>query len=178
MAGHILFQTAIGHCGIAWSDKGIVRTALPADDIATTLHALNRQEMSVCCTTPPEVVSTIERISSLLAGGADNLQSVALDWRGVPDFEARVYAATRMIGPGQTSTYGAIARALGDATLARAVGQALGRNPWPIIVPCHRVLAAGGKSGGFSAPGGVSTKRRMLAIESVHCPREGDLFGP
>ena len=95
------------------------------------------------------------------------LSRIDLDMSAVPDFEQRVYAETRSIPPGETLTYGDIATRLGDVGLSRAVGQALGRNPFAIVVPCHRVLAAGGKSGGFSAVGGVDTKRRLLEIEGA-----------
>ena len=107
----------------------------------------------------------IAGIGELLAGKAFDLLAVPIDLEQVPDFNARVFAIARAIRPGQTSTYGEIATRLGDRLLARDVGAALGRNPWPIVVPCHRVTAAGGKLGGFSARGGVNTKVRLLAIE-------------
>jgi methylated-DNA-[protein]-cysteine S-methyltransferase len=117
---------------------------------------------------PPDVEQAIERIRALLSGSAVDLASVPLDMSAVNPFERRVYDVARTIPPGQTLTYGQIAARLGDPLLARDVGQALGRNPFPIVVPCHRVLAAGGKLGGFSAPGGVATKQRLLAIEQAH----------
>ena len=104
---------------------------------------------------------------SLLAGEKRDLTSVALDMADVPDFNRKVYDIARAIAPGETLTYGEIAIKLGDRLLAQDVGQALGRNPFPIIVPCHRVLAAGRKAGGFSAPGGVNTKLKMLTIEGA-----------
>lgn len=171
-----LFPTPIGVCGIAWGPEGIVGTSLPGRTDADTEHALLAGTSAMRRPPSCEGAEAIRRITGLLSGHDDDLASVRLDWRQASGLEARVYVATRLIAPGRTSTYGDIAAGLGDALLARSVGQALGRNPWPIIVPCHRVLAAGGKSGGFSAPGGVSTKRRMLAIESVHAAREGDLF--
>ena len=107
------------------------------------------------------------RIVALFEGARDDLRDLPLDTRSVPPFHLEVYEATRRIAPGETCTYGEIAKAIGSPGAARAVGGALGKNPFPIVVPCHRVLAAGGKSGGFSAPGGVDTKWRMLALEGA-----------
>ena len=103
----------------------------------------------------------------MLAGQSRDLSGIAIDDADVPQFNRRVFAIARAIPPGQTITYGEIAERLGDKALARAVGQALGENPVPLIVPCHRVLAAGGKIGGFSASGGVVTKLRLLTIEGA-----------
>ena len=118
-------------------------------------------------TPPPEVQGVIDRIVALLRGEASDLSSIPLDMDQVPAFHRRVYEAARAIPPGMTLSYGDIAARAGAPGAARAVGQALGRNPFPIVVPCHRVLAAGGKIGGFSAQGGIATKRRMLAIEGA-----------
>ena len=107
------------------------------------------------------------RIVALLNGMPDDLADVLIDLAGVPAFDRRVYAVARSILPGATLTYGEVALRLGEPHAARAVGQALGANPWPIVVPCHRVLAAGGKAGGFSAPGGLRTKLRLLQIEGA-----------
>ena len=109
----------------------------------------------------------IDGITALLRGEARDLTGVAIDNEGVPEFNARVYAIARTIPPGETLTYGEIAERLGDRTLAREVGTALGQNPCPLVMPCHRVLAAGGKTGGFSASGGVVTKLRLLSIEGA-----------
>ena len=114
---------------------------------------------------PAEIQHAIDAMVALLAGELKDLSGVRLDTAGVPDFNMRVYDVARSIPAGATLTYGEIAERLGDRALARDVGVALGQNPFPIIVPCHRVLAAGGRTGGFSAPGGVSTKMRMLTIE-------------
>jgi methylated-DNA-[protein]-cysteine S-methyltransferase len=116
------------------------------------------------------VLAAIEGIVALLDGQAHDLSTVVLDMDRVPEFHRRVYQITRTIAPGATLSYGDIAIRLGNAALARNVGQALGRNPFPIIVPCHRVVAAGGKLGGFSARGGTAMKRRLLAIEAGHAP--------
>jgi methylated-DNA-[protein]-cysteine S-methyltransferase len=109
----------------------------------------------------------IARIVALLGGEAADLDSIAIDMSAVADFDQRVYEVTRRVPRGQTTSYGEVAARLGDSGAARAVGQALGRNPFPLIVPCHRVLAAKGRPGGFSAHGGVLTKLRLLAIEGA-----------
>jgi methylated-DNA-[protein]-cysteine S-methyltransferase len=116
---------------------------------------------------PPEIAQAIAAIVALLRGEAADLSAIALDFDAVPPFHRRVYALTRAIGPGSTRTYGELAVALGEPGSARAVGQALRRNPFPIVVPCHRVLAAGGRCGGFSAPGGTATKLELLEIEGA-----------
>jgi methylated-DNA-[protein]-cysteine S-methyltransferase len=113
------------------------------------------------------VQDVIDDIVALLAGEPRDLSGVVLDMTGVPEFHRRVYDVARRIPPGATSTYGAIATALGDRLLARDVGEALGNNPFPIVVPCHRVVAADGRLGGFSANGGVATKRKLLLIEKA-----------
>jgi methylated-DNA-[protein]-cysteine S-methyltransferase len=115
----------------------------------------------------PQLEHVIERIRGLLSGGRDDLADIALDLTEIPPFHRRVYELARAIRPGSTRSYGEIATALGEPHAARAVGQALGANPFPIIVPCHRVLAAGAKAGGFSAPGGTRTKLRLLEIEGA-----------
>lgn len=112
----------------------------------------------------------MRRIRRLLAHGDDDLASVALDCDGVPEFDRRVYALARAVRPGATTTYGALAALAGDAGAARAVGLAMARNPFPIVVPCHRVLGASGALVGFSAHGGLDTKRRLLAIERAAEP--------
>ena len=115
----------------------------------------------------PETQRAIDGIVALLRGEPIDLTGVPIDNEDTPTFNAKVYAIARNIPPGRTMTYGEIAERLGDRLLARDVGTALGQNPCPIIMPCHRVLAAGGKTGGFSAPGGVVTKLRLLSIEGA-----------
>jgi methylated-DNA-[protein]-cysteine S-methyltransferase len=112
-----------------------------------------------------------------LAGQPQHLRELPLRMQGLGAFEQQVYTEARRLDPGQTCSYGELARRIGQASAARAVGAALGANPWPLIVPCHRVLAAGGKLGGFSAPGGVEAKRVLLLLESEMVPRAGDWFG-
>jgi methylated-DNA-[protein]-cysteine S-methyltransferase len=176
-SGFALFDTAIGRCGIAWGERGVAGVQLPeAGEAETRARMLHRFPAAGEAAPPPEVHRAIERIVALLRGEAGDLAGVALDMDHVPEFHRRVYEAARAIPPGQTLSYGDIARQVGAPGAARAVGQALGRNPFPIVVPCHRVLAAGGKIGGFSAQGGIATKRRMLAIEGARLDGGGELF--
>jgi len=165
---YTLFDTAIGTCGIVWGEHGLTGVHLPEANPARTRAGLERRFPGAVPTEPPaDVQAAVDGIVALLRGEKRDLREIALDLAGVPAFNRRVYELTRTIEPGSTLTYGDIARRLASPGTARAVGQALGQNPWPIVVPCHRVLAADGRMGGFSAPGGVSTKRRMLEIEGV-----------
>ena len=166
--GYTLFDTPIGRCGLVWGGHGLLGVALPAANETMTRHRLERHfPLAREAPVPAEVERTVMRIVALLNGTPDDLADVAIDLAGVPEFNCRVYAVARSILPGATRTYGEVALRLGEPHAARAVGQALGANPWPIVVPCHRVLAAGGKAGGFSAPGGLRTKLRLLQIEGA-----------
>lgn len=165
---YALFDTAIGTCGIIWSARGIAGVQLPEKDMAAMRARLRRRHPLAQEAVPPaDVQAAVDRIMHLLAGERCDLAGVTVDDAAIPAFNRRVYAVARTIPPGETMTYGEIAEQLGDKTLARAVGQAMGENPTPLIVPCHRVLAANGKSGGFSAAGGVVTKLRLLSIEGA-----------
>jgi methylated-DNA-[protein]-cysteine S-methyltransferase len=169
--GFQLFDTTIGRCGIGWSERGIAVLQLPeARDSATRVRVLNRCPDAHEESAPPDIQDAIDRITALMRGEPSALSLLVLDMHNVPPFHQRVYTVARRIPPGTTLTYGQVAMRLGEPGAARAVGQALGRNPFAIIVPCHRVLAAGGKTGGFSANGGVRTKLRMLAIERARLP--------
>ena len=172
-----LFDTPIGICGIEWGPRGINGLQLPMGSDEKT-RARIRQRRGDIGEAPPtdEVQRAIDRIVKLLAGERDDLRDIALDLDGVPEFNRGVYDIARTIPPGKTMTYGDIARKLGGVELSRDVGQALGRNPCPIVVPCHRVLAAGQKPGGFSAKGGVDTKLKMLAIEGAAVNHTPSLF--
>jgi methylated-DNA-[protein]-cysteine S-methyltransferase len=165
--GVALFDTALGRCGIAWGERGIVGVQLPEAAGAERGRLLRRFPDSVEAPPPPDVQQAVLGITALLAGGSPDLDSIALDMGAVAEFDRCVYEATRRIPRGATRTYGEVAAEIGDPGAARAVGQALGRNPFPVIVPCHRVLAAAGRPGGFTAHGGVATKLRMLAIEGA-----------
>jgi methylated-DNA-[protein]-cysteine S-methyltransferase len=175
--GFALFQTAIGACGIAWGERGVIGVQLPGRSEAATRAQLRRRFPDAPETVPPpEAQRAIAAIVALLAGEQRELADVALDMTGVPAFERRVYEVARGIAPGATLTYGEIAARLDAPGDARAVGEALGRNPFPIVVPCHRVLAAGGKVGGFSANGGIATKLRLLSIEGARTSAAPMLF--
>jgi methylated-DNA-[protein]-cysteine S-methyltransferase len=166
-SAYALFETTIGRCGIAWGDRGVIGVQLPESggEAGTRARVLRRFPDAQEGSPPPEVQEAIDGIVELLHGEASDLAAVALDMDGVPEFNRRVYEVARSIPPGSTLTYGEVAARLGDRGAARAVGRALGQNPFALIVPCHRVLAAGGGIGGFSAGGGVTTKRRLLTIE-------------
>lgn len=172
--GVTLFETAIGRCGLAWRAQGIAGVQLPEPAGAERARLFRRFPDALEGTPPSLVVDAIARIVLHLAGESPDLDSIELDMTGVPPFDRRVYQITRAIRRGRTRSYGSIAAELGDSGAARAVGQSLGRNPFPIIVPCHRVLAAAGRPGGFSAHGGVVTKLRLLAIEGAPGNQEFD----
>lgn len=175
--GSAMFDTAIGVCGIVWGERGVAGVYLPERSERETRARLGRRFPTAVETAPPPViVAAIEAIASLLAGHRTDLDHVGLDLGGVPAFDAHVYAAARAIRPGTTLTYGAVAERIGAPGAAREVGEALGRNPFPLVVPCHRVVASGGKLGGFSAHGGVVTKRRLLEIERARSTTGPDLF--
>lgn len=172
------FDTALGAVGIAWNDRGVACVQLPESNARATLARLARRFPAAREATPPtDVQRAIEAIAASLRGVATDLGGIALDMRGVSDFDRRVYEAARGIPFGRTRSYGEIAAQLGEPQSARDVGTALGRNPFSIVVPCHRVLAAGGKLGGFSARGGVATKLRLLSIEGVQMAGTSPLFG-
>lgn len=161
--------TAIGSCSIAWGARGITGVQLPEhDEAATRARMASRFPSSAEADAPPVVQQAMDAITALLRGTpteSTDLRDIVLDMDGVPPFRQRVYAVARGISPGETVTYGELARQLGEPGAARAVGQALGQNPFAPVVPCHRILAADGRSGGFSANGGTDTKLRMLLME-------------
>jgi methylated-DNA-[protein]-cysteine S-methyltransferase len=174
---YALFPTEIGTCAIAWGQRGVVAIELPAgDDSRTRARMLRRWPQAAQARPTEDINRWIGDIVALFTGEARGLTDVSLDMTDIPEFNRRVYEVARAIPPGATRTYGEIAAELGDPLLARAVGQALGQNPFPIVIPCHRVLAAHGSIGGFSAPGGAHTKVRMLAIEGVQVGEQLALF--
>jgi methylated-DNA-[protein]-cysteine S-methyltransferase len=169
-----LFETPIGPCGIAWGKHGIIGVQLPETrESATRARLLRRFPDADEAAPPPPIRQAIERIVALLRGEAVDLSSLPLDMTGVPELHRQVYEIARTIPPGATLSYGEIAARLDNRNLAREVGQALGQNPFAIVVPCHRVVTSDGRLGGFSASGGVQTKLRMLAIEGA--PMAGTL---
>jgi methylated-DNA-[protein]-cysteine S-methyltransferase len=173
-----LFDTAIGRCGIAWNARGIVGVQLPERRDDATRVRLTRKFPDATEATPPDHVrQVIDGIIAVLRGEKRDLSGAALDMEGVPGFHQQIYAVARSIPTGATLSYGDIATRLGDRSAAREVGEAMGQNPFPIIVPCHRVLAAGGKLGGFSAHGGITTKLRLLEIERAQIGEAPTLFG-
>jgi methylated-DNA-[protein]-cysteine S-methyltransferase len=163
--GLFLFDTPIGRCGLGWSARGIATVQLPDHDDGRLLARLRQRLPDAPLASPPQAVRlAAERTQRLLRGERDDLQDVLLDMGGITAFHQCVYVRARAIPPGRTITYGELAADIGAPGAARAVGQALGLNPFAPIVPCHRILAAASRSGGFSAPGGVDTKLRMLLI--------------
>jgi methylated-DNA-[protein]-cysteine S-methyltransferase len=163
---YCLFDTAIGPCAIAWSDDGVVSSALPeADAVAQRARMSKRYPDAIEGEPPRKIASAIDGIRAMFAGAKCDLSGIDLDMRGVPPFNRRVFEIARAIPHGATLTYGDIALRLGDPSLSRAVGRALGENPFPPIVPCHRIVSADGKMHGFSAAGGVALKLRMLQLE-------------
>jgi methylated-DNA-[protein]-cysteine S-methyltransferase len=178
-AGFALFDTAIGRCGVVWRETGLIGVQLPeTGEEAAHLRLVKR--FPGAASGPPGAAAqeAISRITAFLAGTPDDFMSLTLDEAGVGAFERAVYRETRAIPAGATATYGAIATALGDVHQSRRVGQALGRNPWPIVIPCHRVTGAGGWMGGFSAPGGRDTKLRLLELEGALAAETLPLFAP
>lgn len=161
-----VFNTALGEFGIGWTEAGVARLQLPGMDHVALLQRINRGQAQGGEPTRA-IEDVINRIEDYAEGEAVDFSNVPLDLAGIPAFNRRAYELLLKIGWGETTTYGALARELGDVTLSRAVGAAMGANPIPLIVPCHRVLASDGRPGGFSAPGGAESKIRMLALEGV-----------
>ena len=175
--GYALFDTALGCCGVAWSAQGLLALQLPEADAAMTRARL-RPRVPNAIETPPSALAqqAIDGVTALLRGDAVDLSLLPLDLRGVPALHARIYDIVRRIPCGRTLSYGQVAEQLGERQLARAVGQAMARNPFAPVVPCHRVLGANGQPGGFSARGGLRTKLQLLLIERAQLSSEPDLF--
>ncbi|MGA2450095.1 MAG: methylated-DNA--[protein]-cysteine S-methyltransferase [Polyangiaceae bacterium] len=164
-----LFDTAAGRCAIAWTDRGVVTVRLVADDPSMKMDLMTRWPGAVEATPDRVVRRAISALVGHLAGDskAASMMTIPLDMSDISDFARRVYEELRRVPSGATVTYGELADRVGAAGAARAVGQAVRRNPFLVVVPCHRVLGSGGRVGGFSAPGGVVTKKALLAIEGV-----------
>jgi methylated-DNA-[protein]-cysteine S-methyltransferase len=167
---YIIFETVGGYCGIAWSNVGITRFQLPTRSAEAAERNLLRRLPEAAPGEPTaEVVEAVAAVKRYFEGEKIDFSDVRLDLDGQEEFFKQIYAATRRVGWGHTTTYGTLAKELGAGPeAARDVGQAMARNPVPLIIPCHRVLAADGKVGGFSAPGGSAAKIRMLELEGVH----------
>ena len=167
---YVVFETAGGFCGIAWNDVGITRFQLPTRTAEATERLMRRRAPGAePSAPPPEVAEAVAAVKRYFAGEETDFSNLRLDLGEQDPFFAQIYAAARRVGWGHTTTYGALAKELGAGPeAARDVGQAMATNPVALIIPCHRVLAAGGKLGGFSAPGGSKTKLRMLELEGVH----------
>lgn len=167
-AHYTIFDTAIGRCGISWRSDRAVAFALPGSSSETMAAHLTRRHPDAMPGDPPPLIhDAIDATRRLIEGERADLAFIAVELVDSSDFERRVYEALREVGPGETVTYGELAERVGSPGAARAVGMAMARNPIPVIIPCHRVLASGGRSGGFSAPGGVTTKFRLLQIEQA-----------
>jgi methylated-DNA-[protein]-cysteine S-methyltransferase len=175
--GYALFPTAIGVCGLAWSEAGVIAVCFPERTGAATAARLSRRAPDLDeAEPPPAIAEAIGAITALLEDGRTDLQAIVLDMDGIERSGRPILEAARLIPPGATMTYGELAVAAGQPGAARAVGAAMARNPFPIVVPCHRVLAAGGGFGGFSAPGGLESKARLLTIERAATSDAPSLF--
>lgn len=179
---YTIFETAAGFCGLAWNGGSVTRFQLPGHGRDETERLLRRRLTDAKPGVPPEEIQTvIDAVQRYFAGEAIDFSAVPVDLDGQDDFFKDIYTALRQVGWGQTTTYGALAKQLGAGPeAARNVGVAMARNPVALIIPCHRCLAAGGKLGGFSAPGGSDTKLKMLELEGVHLgkpePEQPSLF--
>lgn len=176
-----LFETALGTCAVAWGPRGLLAARLPAVEGGDLAARLRKAVPGAIPGTPEgETAAAIAGIRALLSGERRDLLEIRLDMAATGPFDRAVYAIARAIPPGRTLTYGQVAKRLPPDVMTemppsivpRAVGQSLGRNPWPIVVPCHRVMAAAGGTGGFSAPGGVDTKLALLRIEGASLPAQ------
>ena len=167
---HTLFPTVLGTCGLAWNELGLTRFQLPEANEGKMEHKLTGHERSSSShiPRPPWVRRLIEKVQQHLEGKLQDFAAIPLDWSQVSDFQRAVYAQLAAIPPGSKISYGELARRIGhEASAARAVGVAMATNPWPLIVPCHRVVSASGKMTGYSASGGIRTKTRLLVLEGA-----------
>lgn len=167
--GQMVFETALGFIGIAWSEKGLTRLSLFQRDRAAVERRMERLGVAIGgdSNAPAWIAALVRDVRAYAEGEEIDFSGVPVDLAGVDDFRLAIYKAARKLSFGETTTYGELAKRAGHGGLPRETGQALGANPVPLVIPCHRILAAGGKIGGFSAPGGSTTKERMLALEGV-----------
>ena len=175
-----IFATAIGDCAIAWNAAGLLGVWLPEASPARLRRRVTRRHPDATESQPQgHSADAIAAIAALLRGERSELGEIRIDdskLDSLPLLDRRVYAAARTIPPGRVVTYAALAERVGGEASAQEVGKSLGRNPFPLVVPCHRVVAASGELGGFSAPGGAATKRRLLTIEDARLDGPVDLF--
>lgn len=173
-----IFATAIGDCAIAWNAADRLTGVWLPEASSARLRARIAQRRPDAAETEPnrDIAATVAAISTLLCGARTDLSEIRIEDSMLEPFDRQVYVAARTIPPGRVITYAALAERIGGAASARSVGQSLGRNPFPIVVPCHRIVAARGELGGFSAPGGAATKRCLLTIEDARLDGPGDLF--
>lgn len=175
--GYTIFDTAVGRCGIAWGEAGVLGVQLPeAREIETRRRLFQLFPDARELRPPPEIQSAIEGIATLLRGKAADLSEILLDMTGIAPFNVRVYEFTRTIPRGETMTYGEVASRLRASGAVHSVAQAISKNPFMIIIPCHRVLEAGGYADRISAHGGSISKRRLLSIEGAGGPSSKTLF--
>jgi len=178
MLFHHVFETAMGFCGIAWSERGICRFMLPMNAPGPTEERMTRPlENSLPAEPVGLAADVVAAARRYFAGEREDFSAYPVDLEGVDPFRRAIYQAARRLGYGETTTYGGLAADAGFPHAARETGVALGRNPLPLIIPCHRILAAGGKLGGFSAPGGTATKQKMLALENASSPNAAPAQG-
>ncbi|NWG90897.1 MAG: MGMT family protein [Parvularculaceae bacterium] len=178
MSRFTTFETAVGRCAVLWRGEHLTGVLLPAANDDAMLKTIARRDAGAAAAPPPPFVQdAIKKIISLCAGEPVSFEEVPLDRSAIEPLANRVYDILLRTPFGETTTYGAIAEKLGDKALSRAVGAALADNPFPIVIPCHRVVAAGGKMGGFTAPGGTAAKRRLLDIEGAFAADKLPLFG-
>jgi methylated-DNA-[protein]-cysteine S-methyltransferase len=166
MTEYCLFDTAIGTCGIAWNEHGLTRLQLPERDPSATGQRLRANTAGASGNAPAAIAQVVTNVQRYMQGESIDFSAVVIDLAQIEPFGRKVYEAARAVRWGQTQSYGALARQIGAPGAARAVGRALSRNPVPIIIPCHRILAKGHRVGGFSAYGGTLTKERLLALEA------------
>ena len=173
-----IFDTAVGRCAVIWRGELLTGVLLPsADDDAMRAAVRRRAGEAQEAPAPPAIEKVIGKITRLCAGEAVAFDDAPLDREHIEPLANRIYDILLRVRFGETTTYGAIAEELGDKNLSRAVGAAMGANPFPIVIPCHRVTGAGGRMGGFSAPGGADTKRKLLDIEGAFAAEKLPLFG-
>ncbi|MCV0350754.1 MAG: methylated-DNA--[protein]-cysteine S-methyltransferase [Nitratireductor sp.] len=169
--GHHVFETAFGFCGAGWSDAGLVRFVLPTPEPDAVEQQLKARLPDAATSTPSGAMAgLVAATQRYFAGSEEDFSGFALDLSGISPFHRTLYTAMRRLAYGETTTYGALCESVGFPRATRETGAAMGRNPMPLIIPCHRVLAAGGKIGGFSAHGGIATKQKMLAMENARSP--------